>query len=443
MLWIIKKLIGKKSFTLSSSGNSMLPLLRTGDLVYYKKCSFQSIRINDILLINKRRKLFTHRVIYKTDSYIITKGDNNSTSDGKIYSHQIVAKARYFRRGDKKMRLEGLYTAQSLLYFHEITTIIKAFQKKAVDVLILKGLPLHLFYEGRRPNRLYSDCDILIAYKDKEKATSVLTGYGYIKGDTALSALHKRLRDKETEDSFYKLVGSFPVVLDIHYEVIFMMTQLGKLDPLYPQSLIDEMTASFLKDKRDVYIDAKEYPILSESNLILYLMLHFFHHNFTGTHRLSLIHNILSKIRDKTALFNDVAAGIHRYHLKAYIYPTLLLLIKYYKTPIPPAFMEAVIPPESQYSYINRHVLAPSIFDERLRVQNGIVRFKNLFFLSPLPIWKKSLVFMNPAVIYSMAWTVAGRLGRIINIAMWKKRILPAPRKTPRKAENTRKGKPA
>jgi len=50
-----------------------------------------------------------------------------------------------------------------------------------------------------------------------------------------------------------------------------------------------------------------------------------------------------------------------------------------------------------QYSNIN-------IFDDEPRLKSGINRFKNLFILSPMPLYKKVLVILNYQVIYSIIW---------------------------------------
>jgi signal peptidase I len=211
----------------------MRPLLQGNDLIYYRKVSFDSIRENDLVLIRKKGVLFTHRVIYKTPDYLVTKGDNNAYSDGIIKPRNIIAKATRLKRNGKTIKLDELYMVQSLLYFHEIEQVTASIQRKGVDVLILKGLPLHLYYQGKRPKRIYGDCDLLIRNKDAQKVQMVLKRLGYRKLNSDLSPGHSKILDKKTEESYFKILGTFPIIFDVHYEVVFMMTQVGKLDRLY------------------------------------------------------------------------------------------------------------------------------------------------------------------------------------------------------------------
>jgi signal peptidase I len=412
MLKFIKKIPSGKQFSFLSDGDSMMPILQSGDLVYYQRTSFNRVRENDIVLIKKGPHLFTHRIIYRTPEYAVTKGDNNRRSDGRILPSNIIAKAVRLKREGKIIRLDELYFLQSFLYFHEIYRIIQALQKKGVDVLVLKGLPLHLYYEGARPKRIYSDCDILISKSDADLTAGILKQNGYQKVEKSLSREHRLLQDKKVEESYMKLVGKFPVIFDVHYEAVFMMTQLGRLDPLYPQSLIDALSVKLLREKQYVSIDQKRFPILSDSNLILYLLLHFFHHNFAGTHRLALIHHVLETARRKKELFRTLARSINDFKLRGYVYPGFLRLKKDYNSPVPDAFLKLIRPPPYQVRYGERQIRKISLFDGEGRVSAGINRFKHLYYLSPGPRLSKLLVFLYPSVLFSLFWTVLKKISK-------------------------------
>ena len=73
---------------------------------------------------------------------------------------------------------------------------------------------------------------------------------GYSKAESEYSPIHKLLKDKPTEVSFYKKINNFPVVFDIHLEPVFLMNQIGRLEALYPQKLLDRLTNKFLDEKR-------------------------------------------------------------------------------------------------------------------------------------------------------------------------------------------------
>jgi len=100
---ILSGFLKQKSFSLQSEGNSMFPILRSGDVVEYSTCSFLTLKINDIVLIKKKGVMIAHRVIYKHPSYVITKGDNNLLHDGNIYPNKVIAKAVQVKRNNKKL----------------------------------------------------------------------------------------------------------------------------------------------------------------------------------------------------------------------------------------------------------------------------------------------------------------------------------------------------
>lgn len=65
------------------NGNSMYPALKDGDCVLVLPASLKSPECGDVV-VYERGELIVHRAIKKTESYLITKGDNLSESDGKV-----------------------------------------------------------------------------------------------------------------------------------------------------------------------------------------------------------------------------------------------------------------------------------------------------------------------------------------------------------------------
>ena len=411
MFSIVHHLRNRHSFSLKSQGSSMLPILRPDDVMYYQKTSFRQCKTNDIIMVKKNGNIFTHRIIYiykrwfKTVPYLITKGDNNLESDGRIYSKQIIAKVVEVKRNSKRFDPENLYLLQSTLYFQAIVKIKKRFERAKIDFVFLKGLPLHLYYEKSHPRRIYLDCDVLVKPEDFSKAQKILFDCGYEKAQTELSASHAKIKDKESENAYYKIINGFSVVFDLHLEAVFMMTQLGKLEALYPQAFIDQLTQNFLETKRKVKINNELFWILDTEYLILYLVLHFFHHNFRGAFRLEFLDKIIVRAcRERNDILLDVSRRIKQYQLQNFVYPVFLLLKKYYQTPIPSRFLRSIKLSSSTLNYLG------SIFDDEPRISAGITRFKNLFFLSPNPLWRKLFVLINPQVLYSIFWIFQRRV---------------------------------
>ena len=98
-----KKGVPPSVFGLSVSyvpSNSMKPTIESGDYILFRKASFDSIEVADIIIYkNKQEDIFVvHRVVsinYDEDNkkYFITKGDNNVSEDSiKVYSNIYYGK---------------------------------------------------------------------------------------------------------------------------------------------------------------------------------------------------------------------------------------------------------------------------------------------------------------------------------------------------------------
>lgn len=395
----------------------MLPVLHPGDVLYVKKVSLGKLKINDIALLKKYQRIFIHRVIYKAKNYLISKGDANLKTDGKIFAKNIIGKVYKIKSRDQVINLDHFYLLQSTSYFEEIVNLKNSLEKENVNFVFLKGLPLHLYFEKTHPRRFFFDCDVLIRKRDFKKVKKTLTKLGYTKTDRPLSRLHQGIKDKTIETSFRKIINEFPVVFDVHFEPVFMMNQLSQLEALYPQGLVNQMSDNFLKEKKWAKIYNQSLPILSFDNLVLYLALHFFHHNFRGYFRLELLSNILKKVlprkaklKKKLTFENALCFKIKKYRISNFVYPTFLLLKKYFNGNLSDTFLNQIKPERKYLNRLKKKIASTNIFEAETRVKAGIERFKNIFFLSPNPFYKKIQVFLNPAVIYSIAWIIYRKL---------------------------------
>lgn len=388
-------------------GHSMEPLLHDGDVVNIKKIDFPRLKINDIVSINKNYRFFTHRVVFKNQKYIITKGDNNNLYDGKIYSKNVIGIVNKVQRNTQIIDIESLYLMQSTLYFQEIVKVKKKLEGKKIDHIILKGLPLHLYYEGTHPRRLYADCDILIERQKLTKLKKVFKQLGYSILDTSYSKTLRNLKSEETEISFSKIVNGAIVSFDVHLEAVFLMTQIPNINSLYPKKLVKKFTKDLLNEVRYVDILDEKFPILSSENLFIYLILHLFHHNFAGTYRYDLIARIVEK---EKLDYSTIIKKLNLYKLNNFIYPVIMLLIKYYGIKFDKSFMSQVIPNKNILKIINHKIANTNIFNGENRVESGVKRFKLIYDLSPSGSIKKSTILLNLNVLLFIYWYIVKRL---------------------------------
>ena len=390
-------------------GQSMFPLLHDGDIVYFKKIPYWNVKLNDIVAVKKGHRLATHRVIYKTPTYFITKGDNNLKADTKNKPSDLIGKVYQVKRGEQVFDPEDIYLYQSTLYFQEIVKVKNILEKNNIQFVFLKGLPLHLYFEKSHPRRYYSDCDILIDKKQLKKVERILSKMGYKKNDASYSKIQKRLKDKETEISFFKQISGMNIIFDIHLEPVFLMVQIGKIDPLYPQQFVDELACEFLQNKQRVKIDNQAFPILSPAHLILYLALHFFHDNYAGYHKLYFLSVVTKYFKHDNTTLQLLTGIIVRYKLRNFVFPTFYFLKKYYDDMLPVWFVESIKPESRPFRYFGKSIRGKSIFDELTRVKSGMLRFKHLFYLSPNPGYKKLFILFNVQVVFMVLWILKKR----------------------------------
>lgn len=400
-------LLNKKQMSLKTFGNSMYPLLHDGDVVYLKKTAFSRLRINDIVCVKKYGVLQTHRIIYKTPKYVITKGDNNLKADGRVYERQIVGRVYQVKRDGQVFDPEEIYLIQSTLYFQEIVKIKKAFEKAGIDFVFLKGLPVHLYYEKKHPRRLYSDCDVLVAKKDFIASQKILNKYKYSAGEKSLSLLHKTLRRTETQMSYYKPVGTFPVIFDIHCEAVFTIPQLGSLDAIYPNKLITSISKDLLDQKKNVKILGEDFPILQTDDQLLFLCHNFFRDNFSRSPKLNLLHTVAQHVLTKETYGKQLVYKTNKYKLENIIHPALQLLGIYYPDLRYNKILDLIRPTNAALQYIKRNIYSQQAVATESRISTGVMRFKNQFYLSPQPLRKRILVFFQPNVLYSIIWSIS------------------------------------
>lgn len=383
--------IDKKISKLKTVGNSMLPILKSGDIVYIKKTNLENIQVNDFIIIKRDTKYITHRLIYKSKSYVVTKGDNNLKADGRVPRKNIIGKLEKVQRGKIEFTPELFYLMQSSAYLKEIIKIKNILSKGKLDFLFLKGLPLHLYYEKKPPRRIYADCDLLVRKKDLQKIKKMMRENGYKIFDSSIT---KKKTQVLTEISFIKKIGTVLVNFDVHINPAFMMTQLDITEYVYSTKFLEQFTEACFKNIHTITIEKETYPILEPSYLIVYLSLHLFHHNFKGVFRLELIHKIIvSEFRQKL-IWNEAQHIIDNFKLRAFVYPVFLLLKKYYRTQVPEEFLNYITPKELMQQKIGISKVNDEVFNDESRLIGGINRLFLLFVLSPNSILSKmSIIF--------------------------------------------------
>jgi len=420
----LNKLKGKKEkFLIKSKGNSMFPLLQNDDVVEYRRCAFKSIKENDIVLIHTGDVFMTHRVIYKNASRCITRGDNNSTSDNPLKKDQIFARAIRFKRKGKWYGIQDVYLSQSILYLHEINKLKNELDTRLVAHVFLKGVLVALRYENSIPKRVYADCDLLVKREDIKKIDNAFRalGYAYI-GKTLYFSSIQGSTD-QPEINYMKIVNGVPVIFDVHFDPVFLMTQVPGKNFLYNSKLLNELRNEIFQNAKRTTIKGTKYPLCGIEDQILYLALHIFHHNLTDIVRYRLLDSVIKK-SGASINWKRLGKTIRKFRLEGYVYIVFIFLKKYYDTKFSASFIRSICPserkkrillwyaekinifdqdipfiPHHNESQFSKFFQKLNIFGQDARLRAAVIRFTLIFILSPEPILKRLCIFINPETV--------------------------------------------
>ena len=360
------------------SQTSMIPLIQPGDKPLVKKTT--QYDINDIVVFKKSERLIAHRIIYKSLSgkYFITKGDNELKPDGKIIKTQILGRVEAVERGGQVIKLTHFYLSQSSVYLKQLEKINKVFNKNKISYIILKGLPLHIHFDNAPPQRLYLDADLLIKKKDFDNAKKLLIKLGY---EERQSKLFKEIVDNPTQITLTKNTKPFPTAIDLHLEPAIGFTKIRNFNQLIPA--LGSFEKYLFKNLQTISVNKTKFPILNINKLLIYLLIHLFHHNFKGPYRMEFIDSL---VRNQKIDWIKIKEILHKYKLNNFTYPSILALKRYYQTPIPPDVFTPIFG-QKLISCIVIKLAYP--FGKGSIAKEGIVRFILLLLLSPLSCMKK------------------------------------------------------
>lgn len=397
-------------------GNSMYPLLLNGDVIHFKKTSFSKIKVDDLIGIIRNKTIINHRVVYKTDHYLITKGDNNLSLDSPTRPEKIIGKISLIKRRDRIFSPGNLYLSQSINYFSEITKIKRVLEKNRINFIFIKGLPVNLYYQKTHPRRIYADCDILIDSKESLQVEEIFISLGYKRKNIIRHPLLDFVIKNKVEYECWKQIGPFRIVFDIHLQPVFFFVQTNNLSPLYPKKLIINFTDLLIKNKRFIKIEKEKYPLLSKESQIAYLALHLFHDNFAGYHKYMLLEKVINSGNFKE---QEVIKIINQHRLNNYLYPVFALLNKYYRPKLSKNFLKQISPERKKLNQIKSVIKNTDIFEGEEHTRAAVRRFKNIYSLSPCPGILKPLVFLNFEIISLILYVVLKRFKNLLRYYLY------------------------
>lgn len=137
---LFKQTIKKNGWMeLPSTGNSMFPLIKQGNICRFSVCDPSMIKKGDIILYwSSTGRLIAHR-FYKTDSqsgklFYIFKGDTNLGFDELIEEKQLLGKLIIINRKDKKVSPDQLIPflwGKLILTFPLLSSILRKYLNRS------------------------------------------------------------------------------------------------------------------------------------------------------------------------------------------------------------------------------------------------------------------------------------------------------------------------
>lgn len=136
-LTLFKHVIKKEGWIeLPSSGNSMFPIIKEGNICRFSSCTPGAIKKGDIILFyTLQGQLIAHR-FYKTDRTLYYfKGDTNLGFDEPIESRQILGRLEAIYKKSRKVLPETLIPTlwgKIILSFPYISSILQRYLNRRI-----------------------------------------------------------------------------------------------------------------------------------------------------------------------------------------------------------------------------------------------------------------------------------------------------------------------
>lgn len=95
-----------KSVKIPVKGNSMLPFLRSGDVVLLKSADTGTLRKGDVLLGHYQDDYVLHRLVKKRKDHFVLAGDGNERQVEKLKAQDVLAVATLRIRDEEEKQLD-------------------------------------------------------------------------------------------------------------------------------------------------------------------------------------------------------------------------------------------------------------------------------------------------------------------------------------------------
>jgi hypothetical protein len=86
------------------TGSSMFPAIRPGDVLLIRHCGIEDAAPGEVVLFNRYRRLFAHRVVSRSGAGLVTQGDAIAAPDPSVSASELLGKVIRVLRHGKPIR---------------------------------------------------------------------------------------------------------------------------------------------------------------------------------------------------------------------------------------------------------------------------------------------------------------------------------------------------
>ena len=104
---------------------SMTPVLKVGGILYYHEQDMDDFKTGDILVYQTKDHTISHRIVDRTETGFITKGDANNTEDSNIVNYnQVLGKGTNWSIPLIGYYADFIYSHKYLLFISLAITVL-------------------------------------------------------------------------------------------------------------------------------------------------------------------------------------------------------------------------------------------------------------------------------------------------------------------------------
>ncbi len=366
--------VNHKKFFLKTTGDSMLPIIHDNDFLFNIKKS--KYFLDDVVSFKSNLKSITHRITYINNSIFYSKGDNNLKNEGPLSISLILGKVEYVIRNKTKIPLSLIYRTIFDKYVFELSKINNELNQKKINFVYIKGPINHLYYKKEIPNYFYCDCDILINKKNFIFLKKILLKNKF---------KFKKTLNNANQFSFFKYNNKIAISLDIHIKPGIFFTSYGYFNKYFAsKKYLNTLTNIFLKNRIFFNYSNSSFPLLNTESQLLYLYIHFYHHNFLGIEKIRLTQFIV-----KITNLNKFVTLVKKTNTQKIIRKSIEIEYTLKKNKKIRRMYKLLFKKEIPSS-INVNYLSVS------KLKNRILRFYYVFKFSNASFLKKIQIFFDP-----------------------------------------------